>query len=233
MRLTMEVDDVFRHIGPLLQAPGRRVIIEIGAHDGRHSDLIRTLCRERPFYLAIEPDERNIGMMLRAGLQVLPVAISDHEGEADWYESRGTTPGTENRYHTDSSSLKHPTKHLEVHPWCEFEKASYQVTTLTLDQALEHMTWLDGMEGQSTNVSLEIDLVWADVQGAQLEVIRGGAKCLAITRYLYIEVHPEPYYAGEPSFRELHSELERVSGCDWEIVEHYPADVLLKRVGSS
>ena len=229
MKLTMEVDDVFYHLAPVLQAPGSRRIIEIGAHDGKHSDLIRTLCRERPHYLAIEPDQRNIKTMLQSGLQVVNFAVSDRDGEADWYESRGTTPGTQNRCHTDSSSLKRPTKHLEVHPWCEFEKASYQVMTMTLDSVMSHIGWYYWCEDPPQ----EIDLIWADVQGAQLEVIRGGEKCLSMTRYLFIEVHPEPYYAGEPSFRNLHSDLEKVSGCDWEIVEHYPADVLLKRVGSS
>lgn len=218
MQLTLTIDDVFGHIIPILQEPGQRAIVEIGAHDGTHSDLLRFLCRERPRYLAIEPDLRNLGVLFEVGHSVLPVAISDRSGHAQWFASGGITPGTERRIHTDSSSLKRPTKHLEAHPWCEFTEGE-QVKTMTLDEATGH--WPR---------ALEIDLIWADVQGAQLEVIRGGSRTLGKTRYLFIELHPEPLYEGEPTFAELHLELEQVSGSEWEVVEHYPADVLFRRV---
>lgn len=218
MQLNLNVDDVFFHLLPMLQEPGKRTIVEVGAHDGHHSDLIRVLCRERPRYLAIEPDCRNLKVLHAAGLSPLPVAISDREGKAEWYASSGITPGTNKREHTDSSSLKRPTRHLNKHPWCNFQVAEHQVSTLTLDQATKH---LDGV----------IDLVWADVQGAQLEVIRGGSRTLARTRYLFLEIHPEPLYDGEPALQKVQSELEK-AGDQWVLVEQYPADVLFKRVGS-
>lgn len=217
MQATINIDDVFEHIAPMLQSPGRRTIIEIGAHDGTHTNLLRLLCREPPILLAIEPDPRNIRVMHDAGQSVLPVAISNETGDAEWFASGGITPNTESRLHTDSSSLKRPTRHLEVHPWCEFTEGG-RVKTMTLDAATAHL-----------DPSTDIDLVWADVQGAQLEVIRGGGRTLARTRYLFIEVHPEPLYEGEPTLIDMIETLEKETNHFWSVVAQYPADVLLKR----
>ena len=220
IQLNLAIDDVFEHILPIIQETKQCTIIEIGAHDGRHSDLIRFLCRERPRYLAIEPDPRNVKVLTDAGHDFLPIAVSSESGEAPWFASSGITPGTNGRQHTDSSSLKRPTKHLEQHPWCEFQQSG-TVRTLTLDTAT------DLILEESESV---IDLVWADVQGAQLEVIRGGKKTLSRTRFLFIEVHPEPLYEGEPSLKTLRRELELLTESQWVLIAQYPADVLLKRV---
>jgi hypothetical protein len=123
--------------------------------------------------------------------------------------SDGVTPGTENRQHTDSSSAKKPTAHLEAHPWCKFERT----TTVT------------GRRLDSVIPTVPIDLIWCDVQGAQLEVIAGAPLTLSRTRLLYIEVHPFPMYEGEPTDEEL---LAALPG--WKVVERYEADVLLMRV---
>lgn len=227
-QITVEVDDVFRHLAPMLTGAGRRSIVEIGSHDGRHSDLLRLLCRERPYFISFEPDQRNQQRQAECGLRTEPFAISDRNGLAPWHASGGETPGCPGRVHTDSGSIKRPTRHLEVHPWCTFD-AEGSVLTRALDTALYSFPRKDP-EGQ---FCLEpIDLIWCDVQGAQLDVIAGAPQTLARTTYLYIELHPEPLYDGEPDLEELHRELERVSGCGWVLVEKYSADVLFRREGA-
>lgn len=221
IQLNMHIDDVFRYLIPILGAEGQRVIVEIGAHDGRTSDLLRLLCRERPRYKAFEPDSRNFRTMRAAGLDPISVAIASEKREARWFASKGETPGVKGRVHTDSSSLMQPTKHLQDHPWCEFEE------TIVLCQPLDYALY--GIESNDAGHYHHIDLIWADVQGAQLEVIRGGKHALRATDYLFIEVHPEPLYAGEPTFEELRRELEEVTGQKWAVLKRYEADVLFWR----
>lgn len=209
MNVSVMIDPVFQHLFPMLSTiEGRRpVVVEIGVHHGTTTRLFHVAAQQPLVWFGFEPDPRNIEVLESSGYKARPVAISDAYGFARLYMSGGITPGTEDRLHTDSSSILKPTKHLEVHPWCTFD-SWMQVRTVPLDAA---MTMHEGI----------IDLIWADVQGAQKQVIAGAAKTLARTRYLYIEVHPEPMYEGEPTFEELCGLLP-----EWEVVERYPADVL-------
>ncbi len=211
MNLSRQIDPVFKHLGPMLNAiTGRPVIVEIGMHWGESTCLLQTFCRRPPVYFGFEPDTRNLRVLRLAGYDPRAMAISDKNEYAVLRMSGGETPGCPGRIHTDSSSLKIPTKHLQTHPWCTFSEEE-RVVCRTLDSVMDD-------ENQSG-----ADLIWADVQGAQLEVIAGAQRTLRWTRYLYIEVHPEPMYDGEPTFEQLCAALP-----DWEVVERYPADVLFR-----
>lgn len=200
------IDPVFVHLIPYLRAIPNPVIVEIGVHKGTTTPWLWLSCSRPPKYYGFEPDPRNLRALGDMGLSVCPCAVSDEDGEAEFHLSGGETPGCQGREHTDSSSLRAPTRHIDAHPWCKFD-TSVTVPTVRLDSAI----------GEPV-----IDLIWCDVQGAQRQVIAGGAETLARTRMLYIEVHPEPLYDGEPTFEEL---LALLPG--WEVVERYDADVLL------
>ena len=67
-----------------------------------------------------------------------------------------------------------------------------------------------------------VDLIWADVQGAEGDLVRGGRETLARTRYLYTEFGSSEYYEGQVSLDAL---LALLPG--WDVVRRFPGDVLL------
>jgi hypothetical protein len=69
----------------------------------------------------------------------------------------------------------------------------------------------------------EIDFIWMDVQGAEMEVLRGGKNTIAKTRYLYTEYSNKELYEGQANLRKL---LKAVNNFD--VLIRYPGDVLLR-----
>jgi FkbM family methyltransferase len=212
-KIEMSIDPVFEILWPMLAEIEHRrpSIIEIGVHHGTSTRWFHAAAQLPIHYLGFEPDPRNREVLREAGILTQEVAVSDRHNMTKLYLSGGITPGTESREHTDSSSIVAPTKHLEAHPWCTFDDWA-RVVTAPPD------SYLISFLGSPNGV---VDLIWADVQGAQRQVIAGGQLMLSRTRYLYIEVHPEPMYEGEPTFEELCELLPY-----WEVVQRYPADVL-------
>jgi FkbM family methyltransferase len=207
------LDPVFNILIPFLQnLPRRPVIIEIGQHWGESSKWLKAFCSLPPFYMGFEADYRNVATLREGGENPEPYAIADKAGDIALYLSGGITPSTLGREHTDSSSIQKPTQHLETHPWCTFT-----------EEAVVEAFPLDHFTGRFEH----IDLIWCDIQGAQRRFIAGAQASLAKTTLLYIEVHPEPQYEDEPTFEELCALLP-----DWNVLERFPADVLLRRKGS-
>lgn len=216
LNILAAIDPVFAHLWPMLHAITDRapVVVEIGVHHGTTTRLFHMAARRPIHWYGFEPDPRNLKVLWAAGYAPHSWAVSDKEEWTTLYGSGGETPGCPGREHTDSSSLNKPTAHLEAHPWCTFDRDNvFSVHTIPLDKT-------------GAAEELVIDLIWADVQGAQRKVLRGAAATLRRTRYLYIEVHPIPMYEDEPTFEDLCALLP-----DFEVVERYPADVLFRRKG--
>ena len=89
-----------------------------------------------------------------------------------------------------SSSILSPTLHLEVAPEIFFGR-TIKVPAIRLDD------WYKSIEGQS------VDLLWLDLQGAELDVLKSGSNCLRNTKSLHIEVSLKPLYEGAPTFNEV------------------------------
>jgi hypothetical protein len=68
-----------------------------------------------------------------------------------------------------------------------------------------------------------IDFIWADVQGAEGDLVRGGNEALRRTRFLYTEFNDDELYEGQATLRDLLGMLP-----DFEIVRRYDDDVLLR-----
>lgn len=52
-------------------------------------------------------------------------------------------------------------------------------------------------------------LIKVDVQGFEIEVLKGAGRILGTTDYVFVEAGIERLYEGAPSFAEVHSEMEK------------------------
>lgn len=112
--------------------------------------------------------------------EVVPVALSDHYGTAEFHVSyNADDPNDERRIGNKSSSLLRPSRHLVDHPWCKFRKDRVSVRPLD-------------------SFGYDADFIHIDVQGAELKVFAGGEKTLAGVRAVWMEVSKNMLYAGQP-----------------------------------
>lgn len=182
------------------------VVVEIGSADGLDTRRFLDLMPANARIVAIEPDPRHRKSMEALTsdnrLTYLDVAVSSQNGTQTFYVSN--TPY--------SSSLKVPTRALfDKWPVIEFDK-EISVKTETLDSVFE-----------SHKLEL-VDLIWADVQGGELDLIEGAKKALPGTRYFYSEYSPERYYQDAPTLEELRAAL----GPNWKQMATYQDNVLFR-----
>ena len=194
-------------------------ILEIGCHDGTNTLWFLEVF-DFPKIFCFEPDPRAASRFkqkfeIRPEVSFYEYAISDKNGEETFYMSSGQESETMPDGWDCSGSIRKPKNHLTVHPWCKFEKTMV-VKTKTLD------TWC-----REEKID-RIDFIWMDVQGAEIDVIRGGRKALRNTRYLYTEYSNKELYQGQLSLKQLLKEL-----ADFEVVARYPDDILLKNKNES
>ena len=89
-----------------------------------------------------------------------------------------------------SSSMLQPGDHLELAPEVKFD-SKVIVPAISIDN------WHRSVD------SPNIDLLWLDLQGAELLVLQRGESLLAVTRCCHIEVAQKPLYQGGATFDEV------------------------------
>ena len=190
-------------------------ILEIGCHDGSNTLWFLEVF-DSPRIFCFEPDPRAASRFKhkignRPEVSFFEYAITDKNGTTTFYMSSGQENDIMPEGWDCSGSIRKPKNHLEVHPWCKFEK-NIIVETKTLD------TWC------RENAIDRIDFIWMDVQGAEIDVIRGGRKALRNTRYLYTEYSNKELYEGQISLKQLLKEL-----VEFDVVVRYSDDILLNK----
>lgn len=206
-------------MGELVQLLGDpRCILDIGCNDGTHTRLFLDLFKKAKVY-SFEPDGRAqrrfiAGCKDYPRARLIPMAVGAETGVTDFYPSAGGPPGQSWPEGWDmSGSLRSPKLHLNAHPWCKFSKAT-KVLVTTLD------TWAMGAALPDV-----VDFIWADVQGAEIDLITGGLETLEKTKYFYTEYSTKELYAGQVDLNRI---LELLP--DFKVVEQWPEDVLLKNM---
>ena len=194
------------------------VILDIGCNDGGHTlEFLRLFKRARVY--AFEPDPRALEAFRHKvkdeRAKLFDLAISDSDSTTKFYVSGGLHPSPELEKLRPSGwdlsgSIKKPKGHLALYPWCTFGEPII-VQTKKLD------TWC-----REESVK-QIDLIWADVQGAEENLIRGGREALRHTLYLYTEYSNRELYEGQIGLRKIRDLLP-----DFDVVYRFEADVLLK-----
>tara|TARA_R110001599_G_scaffold162606_6_gene351929 strand:+ start:1894 stop:3255 length:1362 start_codon:yes stop_codon:yes gene_type:complete len=193
---------LFRNILSKIDNP---IIFDIGAH--MYQDA-RTLAyiKDSTVY-AFEPDIRttpeklppNVIMerlAIGAENKIVPMFMSEMHGPVPW---------------TQSSSIKKPTGHKNKYPSVSFKNKQTDVQLMKLDTYCKEK----GIK--------KIDLIHADIQGAEMDFLIGAKNILKKTKYLYIEYSDEQLYEGQPNLKQIQDFLP-----EWSIVEDLKTDVLLK-----
>jgi FkbM family methyltransferase len=195
MQICEWVQQTFRCRGP-------KIFLEIGSHRGTDTAWMAELCDVTIY--AFEPDPRN-QQPARDNVIQHRAAIADRDGRTQFILSREGW-GQEWTY---SSSIKKPKNHLDRFPVTFGE--TIEVETCALDNFCRR----EGIE--------VIDFVWADIQGAEGEMIRGGQETFARTRYLYTAYSDDELYEGQVTLRDILNMLP-----DFRVLELWPDEVLLQ-----
>jgi len=168
------------------------IILEIGMYDGEDArEMAQTM--PRSIIYGFECDPRSIALYKSfenpENIVLNEVAIGSKNGLVDLFMSDSDT----RRHYTDqdswsaSSSLRQPKTHLDLFPDVDFKK-TIKVECMTLDK------WYE-----KTLLGKTIDFVWADINGAEYDMILGGQKTLnSFTKYLYVEFSDKELYTGQP-----------------------------------
>lgn len=169
--------------------PNNPVIIEAGAHIGRDTKKMRQQWPHAQIH-AFEPvpalfNELKNTVKNVAKIHCYPYALSNITGRSIFHVSSGRSTAT--------SSLLQPKEYLLEHPTTTFH--SIEVETITLDDWAAKYT-ID-----------HVDFLWFDMQGNELNALKGGTKTLESVRVIYTEVSLTERYEHNPLYPTIRSWL--------------------------
>lgn len=195
------------------------VILEIGANDGTDTERLLHVFPKAQLY-CFEPDPRPLERFRRRfsdndSVELIEAAVSRTSGTSRFHQSSGFCgdPALDTLMSQGwdySGSIRRPNEHTSVYPWVTFE-TTIDVPTLALD---------DWIRDKSIG---KVDFIWADVQGAEEDLVLGAKNTLKNTRYFFTEYSNRELYLGQINLNNLLSLLE-----SFEIYKLYDCDVLLQ-----
>ena len=190
------------------------VILEVGANCGQSTAQFLQAMPQATIH-AFEPDPRAIAKFRQAvrhpNVTLHACAVGASTGTIAFHQSSGAEhlPGYPQGW-DQSGSIRKPLDHLRVWPWVRFEK-QIQVPLVTLDG------WMAQWRLP------RVDFIWADVQGAEGDLLAGGAETVNRARYFYTEFSDTEWYEGQVTLADL---VQRLPG--FELVRRYPMDALFR-----
>jgi FkbM family methyltransferase len=171
--------------------PRNPIIVEAGAHIGIDTvEMAKLLPRGTihafepvpSLYKQLEHNTYRLNNVKRYRL-----GLADYVGPANLFLSNGTSDA--------SSSLLSPKEHLTEHPEVFFqEQINISVTTL------DH--WANELGIQ------KVDLLWLDLQGYELAVLKASPILLGTVKVIYTEVNLKELYEGCPLYPEFRQWLK-------------------------
>ncbi len=189
------------------------VILEIGAHYGTDTlEFLETFPGAQIYCFEPDPDvaTRWRETVKDPRAKLFELAISAQDGETTFCRSQLAT-GSEGG--DASGSIRKPTGVIERFPEIKFN-AEITVPTRTLDSWCAEA----GID--------HVDFIWADVQGAEADLIAGGRATLDKTRYFYTEYGKHVLYEGKLDCDQIAELLP-----NHRVVKRWRHDVLFEAVG--
>jgi FkbM family methyltransferase len=223
--------DIQKELLQFFKYKSPKFIFDIGACDGLDSIKYSWLFPNSKVY-SFEPIDNNYNLILKnldkysiSNIIVEKLALSDSDGEAEFYLSSGSPDNVENSdwdYGNKSSSLLKPGKTIEIHPWLKFENKQL-VKTKTLKNYMDE------------NKIQTIDFIHMDVQGAELMVLNGAGNYLKNIKMIWLEVENIELYKNQPlktdvesfliknNFRKIKNTVNSIAGDQlWVQYSYFP-----------
>ena len=169
--------------------PDNPVIIDCGAHDGVDSVELAKILNAKVF--AFEPIPEIFERLKNrtknnSDIACFQLALGEKNGVQKFFVSEGASDA--------SSSLLEPQDHLVVHPDVLFS-SSISVNTKTLESwAIEN------------NISI-IDMLWLDMQGFELNMLKAAGEILDSVKVIHTEVSLRETYKEAGLYVELKNYL--------------------------
>jgi len=178
----------FAALARTLLGDGVRLIVEVGARDCRETLGFEQLFPEaRIFAFECNPDTLpacRAAVQGHARIRLIEKAVADQPGRIRFYPvDPATNPG--------ASSIFRASGKYELE---NYRQREIEVEAVTLESALA---------GEP-----RIDLLWMDIQGAELAALRGLGKRLADVGLIHLEAEFEEIYSGQPLFEEVRAFLD-------------------------
>ena len=213
--------DIFNRFFNIINDTKNPVIFEFGTCDGQHTNILCSIVKQlgKEFkYFAFEADPRIMDSFYQnnrnhlSELTVVHGAIGNTDGQVTFNLSGGveSREGHFKQSFYGSSSIKKPKLVTEFWPDMTFQETNVQCYKFDTYYKM-------------VNPGV-IDFIWADVQGAENDLIKGGMTALSNTRYFYTEYCDQELYDGEIGKQDI---INMLPG-DWELIEDYGGDILLK-----
>lgn len=191
----------------LFQLIGKNpIIIEIGAHVGSDTVEMAVMWPKSTIY-AFEPIDHVFKRLQFKtknfkNIEIIQAAITDVQGSGK--AEMHVSPNSD-----CSSSLLKPKDHLVYCPEVVFSEKTVSINTLVLKD------WLKKKNIES------VDLIWMDVQGMELNILKSLEESIRFVKFIYAEVSLKEFYEGSGSYDEIKSYL---GGCGFELVADDLAD---------
>jgi len=214
---------IFEYIEDILKDKTEVIFFEFGVCDGYHSHLIMDLIQSKNInfnYYGFEIVKNlyhqvndNKKRYTNGIFNLYNKAIGNKDGLIKFYESGGfkKVDDTIVEHYYGSSSINEPKDVLKY--WKEMTFQEKEIESVRFDTFIKENNLNDKI----------IDFVWADIQGAELNLIKGGKKAFKNVRYFYTEYSMGNLYKGDKGLKAILKALP-----DFEILEDYQGDILLK-----
>lgn len=218
--------DILERFKKIIETSEQPIVLEFGCCDAYHSRIMLDILQESQklyTYHLFEPNEDLMAHVVNrlsyyltsnsTHVRFFKEAIGAVNGKMNFYKSGGQKfeNGVLTANYYGSSSIRKPKLVLEAFKEMTFVEGVADV--VTLDYHVERSGLKDRI----------IDFIWADIQGAEVDLINGGKEAFKKVRYLYTEYIDSELYEGEIGLKQI---LEMLP--DFEVVEDYVGDVLLK-----
>jgi len=161
--------------------PENPIIVEAGAFRGAETLVLSSVWPEGMIF-SFEPLSSSYNSLVdnivaKRNVFTFPLALSNKTGENIFYEI------------VSDKSLSSLFPLNGISDIQKIRRVSVSVTTL------DSWCWHNSME--------RIDLLWLDMDGAELNALKGARKILKTTSFIYTEVHLKSFWHGAPLFPDL------------------------------
>jgi FkbM family methyltransferase len=198
---------IFDYFSQAISTSEKPVVYEFGACDGYHTNELLNILKTtgKPFvFHTFEPVESLIPTIHNA-CKAHTGLYSLHQCAIGGKQESGKTLYQSSNQYYGSSSLRKPKKVFDFWSDMTFQETTCNVTTF---------------DAHTNDVGLSnsiIDFVWSDIQGAEIDLIKGGAEAFKRVRYFFTEFNNHELYEGQMFKQDQLLEFLP----DFEIVEEF------------